>query len=627
VLAVVAIGGLSTAAQAAPPAPVVRVAPSVHPSSAKPTKSAEKPNSITITGPGIDKMLTIRSDTDSKSYDNLTNDLGFMATAAPNSLVAPKPPLGPGYRVVTYSHGVKSGTYDVYPNCAGGARASRPGPGSTTYWYFVPLSIAADLEAAGVPIGQGMVVPTPSGQSAALKNNDETIPQLLGKFRIVLGAAVGLAAVVLVALAGAARMSRRLERRHIAPAALTRLDRMATVAHGPPPPAPPGRRGQGRVPTQRAGVRPVVPTRPAPAGYPSGAYPAVTRPSGAYPVVAQPTGGPVPGMPVPGVPGRSGTSEPRLPYAPAVASAPVPPPVPPRHPGFSVPSLYPGAIDPQEALRRAAERVAGPRPQDPRNLTGVAGVAASEPTRERNIPEVAPSDATQPRNFTEVAALDATQPRNFTEVAASEATQASDFTEVAHSDATQAHHFTEVALSVADQARGFTEVAESTVLIDPVPTEEPENTEPQPPAADEPTATTPIPVAPTEPSTDWTVAFEPPTEVSDVAFDIPLDIEPASSELTDSEPADFEPTDSIPAAEPVEPEPSTSQPTDPGSGGAQRSGSKRSTPRQAPQKRAAGKRGGEPKAAKPAAETVRTPEEPAAADGSVPSGAPSADVE
>jgi hypothetical protein len=163
---------------------------------------AKGPSEATITGPGLDKAITLKGMDDSS---RLTEYAGFFPAAfgqQPNPMLSGRPTgkLGPKYtiRYVVPTGDTTSSriVQDVYPYAKGGAVTyMKPGQDifdskTTGGWYRGGLVLWRSLVGAGLPATAPAAPSAPA--SSSLGSGDDTI----------LFAGIGAAGVLLLAAAG-----------------------------------------------------------------------------------------------------------------------------------------------------------------------------------------------------------------------------------------------------------------------------------------------------------------------------------------------------------------------------------------------------------------------------------------
>lgn len=205
------LGALLTAAIASVlgPASAVRAAP-------KPT-----PMSVTITGDGILRPLTVH-DGDPALFAALMDQVSWLGGAGQGSPPA-RADLGNRYTLVVLSGGVAKQTFDLYPLAKGGPRAYRPSnqPGrrpTSAAWFYGRLNMGETLRAAGVPLPDQADTIT-GGIGGGEQTTDDDVLDPAGNFRHVMGELrrvlllnVGVLVTITMGLAAIALLVRRRTR-------------------------------------------------------------------------------------------------------------------------------------------------------------------------------------------------------------------------------------------------------------------------------------------------------------------------------------------------------------------------------------------------------------------------------
>ena len=209
------LGGLlalvtGTAAQAVPHAPATPKAPA----------------SVTISGGGLGKPLTIHADQDATLYATVMEQVNWLNGSGQTGALQAAD-LGPKYTVVVLAGDVPKQTYDLYPLAKGGPRACRPAKqpdkaknSSRAAWFYGRLSMPESLRAAGAPLseqgdpvsggigGGEREVPDRSGAVDPTKDID----QYFGDLRRVLLLNGAVLIVITLGLAGISLLVRRRTR-------------------------------------------------------------------------------------------------------------------------------------------------------------------------------------------------------------------------------------------------------------------------------------------------------------------------------------------------------------------------------------------------------------------------------
>lgn len=192
------------------PANAARAAP-------KPT-----PMSVTITGDGIPKPLTVQ-DADPALFSALMDQVSWLGGAGQGGAPA-SADLGSRYTVVVLSGGVAKQTFELYPLAKGGPRAFRPSNQpdrrhTTAAWFYGRLNMGETLRAAGVPLPDQteMITGGIGGGERATDDDDsldtaENFHHAMGDLRRVLLLNAGVLVAITLGLAGIALVVRRRTR-------------------------------------------------------------------------------------------------------------------------------------------------------------------------------------------------------------------------------------------------------------------------------------------------------------------------------------------------------------------------------------------------------------------------------
>jgi hypothetical protein len=183
------------------------------------------PTSVTISGDGMVRPLTIRADTDASAFGAIIDQVSWLEGAGQGD--APmETNLGPEYVVVVLVGDGTKHSYRLYPLAKGGPRAFRPaGQRNQRYtaaWFFGRLTMPEALRAAGVTLpGQYNTVRGALGNGGGIGGGARATPaetispggyldRLFGELRRVL---LFNTAVIVVITAGLAGISLLVHRR------------------------------------------------------------------------------------------------------------------------------------------------------------------------------------------------------------------------------------------------------------------------------------------------------------------------------------------------------------------------------------------------------------------------------
>lgn len=184
---------------------------------AKP-KPKPQPTAIHISGQDVDaEGITVLQAEDPKLFRMLVDEVGWLASATPQTTAPKSAKLGPKYTVKVLIQQNTSQVYDLYPLAAGGPRAHRPEAGKKQDgWFYGRLSMSESLRLSGVPlkakpdvvnggIGGGVGDELSASESDPVAEAGEMFGQM--RRLLLLNGAVLL--VILTGLAGMAFLIRR----------------------------------------------------------------------------------------------------------------------------------------------------------------------------------------------------------------------------------------------------------------------------------------------------------------------------------------------------------------------------------------------------------------------------------
>jgi hypothetical protein len=125
------------------------------PASAAP--KAPVPTAVQIVGSDLPggKVVVQKAD-QPHLYDTVVGEVGWLATAKPQTTAPSAKKLGPKYTVTVLVKSAPNQVYDLYPSADGGPRAHRAAkqPGKTVAdgWFYGRLTMSESLRAAGAPL-------------------------------------------------------------------------------------------------------------------------------------------------------------------------------------------------------------------------------------------------------------------------------------------------------------------------------------------------------------------------------------------------------------------------------------------------------------------------------------------
>ncbi|GIF11699.1 hypothetical protein [Actinoplanes teichomyceticus] len=212
-----ALGVLPASAQAAPAGS--GTAGAVWPV-AKP-KPKLQPTTIHITGHDVpDDGITVLQAEDPKLFRMLMDEVGWLASATPQTSAPKSAKLGPKYTVKVLIQQNATQVYELYPLATGGPRAHRPARQPSGRkpdgWFYGRLSMSETLRLSGVPlkakpdvvnggIGGGVGETMESSELDPVAGASE----LFGQMRRLLLLNGAILLVILTGLAGMAFVIRR----------------------------------------------------------------------------------------------------------------------------------------------------------------------------------------------------------------------------------------------------------------------------------------------------------------------------------------------------------------------------------------------------------------------------------
>ncbi|HET8683039.1 MAG TPA: hypothetical protein VFM54_14400 [Micromonosporaceae bacterium] len=188
--------------------------------------SAAGPTSVTIDGPGLKQPLTVTAAAQPDAFRRLLTEVSWLATPAGNAPAPDPATLGPKFIAVILVNQKPDQAYELYPQAAGGPRVFRPANQphrrkTAAAWFYGRLSLEDSLRDAGVPLssngvrvitgGRGggsgeAIVP---GVATSSSPKAASLGQMIDQWRLSVLLSGGVALVLMLGLAGMARMARR----------------------------------------------------------------------------------------------------------------------------------------------------------------------------------------------------------------------------------------------------------------------------------------------------------------------------------------------------------------------------------------------------------------------------------
>ncbi|MFG1608472.1 hypothetical protein [Actinoplanes sp. NPDC049265] len=189
------------------------------PGTAQAGPKAPKPNTVTITGPKIDKITVTNSKQD-QLFQLLLSEVSWMATATPQTSAPKAKNLGVKYVMAVQANGKVQQTYDLYPQAVGGPRAHRgakqPSGKTTDGWFYGRLTMSESLRYAGVPLEKradvmngGIGAGYPERSAADDVDPVDTVNDAFAQLRQLFLLNGAILVVILFGLAGIAFLIRR----------------------------------------------------------------------------------------------------------------------------------------------------------------------------------------------------------------------------------------------------------------------------------------------------------------------------------------------------------------------------------------------------------------------------------
>jgi hypothetical protein len=118
-------------------------------------KAPPKPTAVQIAGKDIKQPIVITAADQSALFQTLLSEVGWLASASPQTTAPQVKKLGPKYTVTVLAKNSPQQVYDLYPLATGGPRAHRPAKQPTGKkvdgWFYGRLSMGQSLRVSGVP--------------------------------------------------------------------------------------------------------------------------------------------------------------------------------------------------------------------------------------------------------------------------------------------------------------------------------------------------------------------------------------------------------------------------------------------------------------------------------------------
>jgi hypothetical protein len=118
-------------------------------------KAPPKPTQIQIAGKDVKDKIVITAADQSGLFQTLLSEVGWLATATPQTTAPQVKKLGPKYTLTVLVKNSPQQVYDLYPLAVGGPRAHRsarqPTGKKADGWFYGRLTMAQSLRVSGVP--------------------------------------------------------------------------------------------------------------------------------------------------------------------------------------------------------------------------------------------------------------------------------------------------------------------------------------------------------------------------------------------------------------------------------------------------------------------------------------------
>jgi len=184
-------------------------------------KAPPKPTAVQIAGKDIKNPIVITAADQGALFQTLLSEVGWLATASPQTTAPQVKKLGPKYTITVLVKNSPQQVYDVYPLASGGPRAHRPARQPTGKkvdgWFYGRLTMTQSLRVSGVPglkakpdvvtggIGGGVVEGLEVDEAEAAP----TVPEVLAEMQRLFLLNGAVLVVIAFGLAGIAYLIRR----------------------------------------------------------------------------------------------------------------------------------------------------------------------------------------------------------------------------------------------------------------------------------------------------------------------------------------------------------------------------------------------------------------------------------
>jgi hypothetical protein len=119
-------------------------------------KAPPKPTAVQIAGKDIKNPIVITAADQGPLFQTLLSEVGWLATATPQTTAPQVKKLGPKYTLTVLVKNSPQQVYDLYPLAVGGPRAHRsarqPTGKKADGWFYGRLTMSESLRISGVPL-------------------------------------------------------------------------------------------------------------------------------------------------------------------------------------------------------------------------------------------------------------------------------------------------------------------------------------------------------------------------------------------------------------------------------------------------------------------------------------------
>lgn len=122
--------------------------------------TADGATSVSISGPGLARVLTVHAGDDLRLFTRLLSEVDWLAAGSGTAPTPAGPTLGPSYQLTVLIGDVADQSYQIFPLAVGGPRVFRPAEqpqrSGADAWFYGRVSMPDTLRDAGVPLsGRG----------------------------------------------------------------------------------------------------------------------------------------------------------------------------------------------------------------------------------------------------------------------------------------------------------------------------------------------------------------------------------------------------------------------------------------------------------------------------------------